>query len=191
MSEPFEVLMVCTGNICRSPAAERLLRSALASAEDLVVRSAGTGALKDAGIDSVVSGLLEADGVSAVGHHSHWLTEADVRRADLVLGMESEHRSRAVSLFPPAVRRSFTMNGFAALAAAVPPDVLAASAASQTVTGRLRALIELAPQYRQLGITEDIDDPYRADAATYARVYDEIVQAVQAVAAAVNPKPVP
>ena len=39
------LLVVCVGNICRSPMAEALLRDALRGQEDIIVESAGLGAL--------------------------------------------------------------------------------------------------------------------------------------------------
>ncbi len=180
-----EVLCVCTGNVARSPAAERLLGKALGPF-GVRVTSAGTGAPQGAPIAPQMDERLLACGIDARDHQARWLTEAEVQRADLVLGMAREHRSRAVELVPSALRRSFTLLGFAAIARAVPATELAQAAASDHPADRLRALIQLAPRYRQLSGPDEIDDPVHCDDATYARVFAEIESAVAAIAAVVT-----
>ncbi|MBN9106506.1 MAG: hypothetical protein J0I14_16065 [Propionibacteriaceae bacterium] len=180
-----EVLCVCTGNVARSPAAERLLGKALGPF-GVRVTSAGTGAPQGAPIAPQMDERLLACGIDARDHQARWLTEAEVQRADLVLGMAREHRSRAVELVPSALRRSFTLLGFAAIARAVPATELAQAAASDHPADRLRALIQLAPRYRPLSGSDEIDDPVDCDVATYARVFAEIESAVAAIAAVVT-----
>lgn len=182
MSE-FEILCVCTGNVCRSPVAERLLGRVL---EPLGVRvtSAGTDAPVGAHIAPQMDELLLASGVDASDHRARWLTEADVLGADLVLGMTRHHRGRSVELAPAALRRSFTLLGLAAIASQVPADEL--ERAGSSPSERLRGLVQMAPRYRHLVGNEDIDDPIGRDEATYTRVFDEIQTAVSSILTAVT-----
>lgn len=184
----FEVLCVCTGNVCRSPAAERLLGSVL---EPLGIRvtSAGTEAPAGARISPQMDRLLLGRGIDAGDHRARWLTEADVQRAGLVLGMTREHRSRAVQLAPAALRRSFTLLGLASIARSVPAEELEPATAGDGPEARLRALVVAAPRYRQLAGGEDIDDPIGRDDATYARVFAEIEAAVADILAVVTAAP--
>lgn len=179
-TEPVQILCVCTGNVCRSPVAERLLGASL---EPLGVRviSAGTQAPRDMEIAPQMLALLAGRGIDASDHTSRWLRAADVASSALVLGMERDHRGQAVALFPQALRRSFTLLGFAAIAQRLPPEELGRIANLGTAAERLGALVEIAPRYRQLAGAEDIDDPIGRDQATYDRVFGEIEDAVSAI----------
>ncbi len=136
----YTILCVCTGNICRSPAAERLLAARLGP--EVRVASAGTLGLVGHGIQPEMAAHLAALGVPDVGFTSRRLTAADVREADLVLGLAREHRAAAVELVPAAVRRSFTLLEFARLLATIGPDELPAG----SVVDRLQAAVPLAAQ---------------------------------------------
>lgn len=109
---PFAVLMVCTGNIGRSPMMERLMRRQIeeaGAAGQFVVASAGTWAQAGHGLEPYASQVLVERGADASGFAATPLTAELVTRADLVLTATREHRSRAVNLAPSAVRRSFTL----------------------------------------------------------------------------------
>ncbi|MGH4035864.1 low molecular weight phosphatase family protein [Actinomycetota bacterium Odt1-20B] len=103
------VLFICTGNVHRSPLAERLLAARLPGAE---VSSAGTRACPGAPMDPATRSVLEELGGDGTGFASQPLTRALVERADLVLGLAREHREAAVRLTPLALRRTFTLREF-------------------------------------------------------------------------------
>lgn len=103
---PARLLVVCTGNVCRSPAAVAVLRRAF---PDAVVTSAGTRALVGAPADERIARVAEAHGLFLWGHHAAQLTREMVAEADLVLTAAREHRSAAVALEPGALRRAFTL----------------------------------------------------------------------------------
>lgn len=82
------ILVVCTGNICRSPIAERLLRQALPSKK---VDSAGVGALVGQGASSLAVAVARQNGISLEGHKGTQFTGTIGRQYELILVMEQFH----------------------------------------------------------------------------------------------------
>ena len=185
MPDPVTILTVCTGNICRSPAVERMLQRELGRDGTVQVASAGIGALVGEPVHPPMAELVTAGGADVDGFAARRLTEAMVTDATLVLGMAREHRAAVVELRPGAVRRTFTLREFARLAGAVDPAALDARAGEAVSTAdRLRALIPLAAARRsQVAASEDdVVDPYRQAPAVYRASYDQIGPAVAAIA---------
>jgi protein-tyrosine phosphatase len=182
------VLAVCTGNICRSPAAERLLAAQLADVAGLTVASAGTSALAGDPIDPPMAALLAAAGAPTGSFAARQLQPRMLREADLVLVMTRQHRSAVVAAEPTAVRRTFLLGELAVLGAAVaaagwPADVPADPAA------RLAALPRLAAAHRgSVALPDDLEvvDPHRRGPEVYARALQQVTDAVGAVVAAVR-----
>ena len=116
-SEPANILVVCTGNICRSPYMQFTLTAALAAAgvDDIVVASAGTHAVPDSGVAPHMAALLRADGLDVDGYATRQLTAAMVADADIVLTAERAHRKQVVLLDPRALGRTFTLLQFGRL----------------------------------------------------------------------------
>lgn len=85
-----QVLIVCVGNICRSPTAEHLLRQAVQDC-NIVVGSAGLAALVDQPIEQHALATLSQHGQQPASHRARQLTPKILQDADLVLVMERNH----------------------------------------------------------------------------------------------------
>lgn len=94
------ILVVCTGNICRSPIAERYLRRALPEKK---IDSAGVGALVDHDADASAVKIAEKHGLSLAGHKARQFTSAIGRQYELILVMEKNHLE-AISKISPEAR---------------------------------------------------------------------------------------
>jgi len=90
---PYRVLIVCTGNICRSPMAEGLLKAGLSPRlmEKVTVASAGTHAVHGNLPSAFAVQALQAWGVDIAAHRARMLTKPMVKQSDLVLAMEKAH----------------------------------------------------------------------------------------------------
>jgi protein-tyrosine phosphatase len=116
------LLFICTGNLCRSPFAERLTPLLLGESRGSVrVASAGTRAVVGAGMDDVAAGVLAEYGASGSGHRARQLTAGLVAEADLVLTMTIAQRTAVLELSPGSLRKTFSLMEAAALLAELDP----------------------------------------------------------------------
>ena len=83
------VLVVCIGNICRSPVGERVLQAEL---PDMIIASAGLGALIGYRADSIATAVAKKNGIDLEGHEAQQFTSALGVKSDLILVMEPNHR---------------------------------------------------------------------------------------------------
>lgn len=182
--QAFRILTVCTGNICRSPLAERVLQhrlhERLGPGAPVEVDSAGTGALTGSAMDAQAAAVLGTYGIDCAGHQGRALLPDLVARADLVLAATRRHRAAAVSLQPRASRYTFTLREFARLAEAVDPADLPPGSAAE----RCRAAVALAAARRGTVLPDpdgdDIEDPYRRPHDVHVRVGAAIREALRA-----------
>lgn len=100
------ILVVCLGNVCRSPVAEFLFRRELGE-RDIRVSSAGLGALVGQPMDENAAALLKDSGIDATEHRARQLEPTMLREADLVLAMERRHMNSVVRLAPEASGKVF------------------------------------------------------------------------------------
>ncbi len=101
------ILVVCVGNICRSPTAERLLKQAL---PHKTISSAGISALAGHAADDTATAVADQNGVSLEGHVARQLTREMCQQHDLILVMEQKHME-AVSRIAPEVRGKTMLYG--------------------------------------------------------------------------------
>ncbi len=182
------LLFVCTGNICRSPVAERLTlaraSSALAESPELSnveVLSAGVQAAPGADMDPRSAKALEALGGDPVGFRAQRLTPDLAASADLVLTMTREHRQAVLGLNPRGLRRTFTLAEAADLLRLT--DL--AGLGLTPIDGRARELglrLDAARARRQSGRSDDILDPIGQRTAVHADVAGRIDDAVRPLA---------
>lgn len=97
------ILVVCVGNICRSPMAEAMLQQALGDKTGITVTSAGLGALAGHAAAEHSVSLMKERGIDITGHRARQLTPDMISAADLILVMEKGHR-RALDSLEPAAR---------------------------------------------------------------------------------------
>lgn len=91
------ILIVCIGNICRSPMAEAILQQRLLDRGlQIEVSSAGLHALVDSPADPMAQELLAERGVDISMHRARQLTQKLVFDADLILTMDSKQEQQLV-----------------------------------------------------------------------------------------------
>lgn len=99
----FRIITVSTGNICRSPMAEYMIRTALADAGivDVSVESAGTsdGEAGNA-IDPRAAAILQSHGINAEEHVARVLEPAMITGVDLLLAMDQDHLATLAKMLP-------------------------------------------------------------------------------------------
>ncbi|RSX52782.1 phosphotyrosine protein phosphatase [Bifidobacterium goeldii] len=112
---PYTIMTVCTGNICRSPMAEIILRAefeARGIGEDRVrIMSSGVSDEEYGNpIDRRAVRVLRADGYEIPSHHfAHRITREEIEESDLFLPMTASHMRALLSLLPPAKRSEVHM----------------------------------------------------------------------------------
>lgn len=185
--EAAQILVVCTGNICRSPLVERLIQPALEArygAGAVLVRSAGTGALVGQAMDERSATILSELGGNPEGFIARRLTAGMVRDASLVLTATRAHRSQVVRLWPKALKYAFTLRELAHLlqaGAATGPDRPQADPQD-----RVSALASRARALRGHHAPADPDeldviDPFRRTDDIYVQMRDQVSMALPPV----------
>lgn len=91
------ILVVCTGNICRSPIGERYLRKAFPNKK---IDSAGTSAMIDRCADDSAIRIAGEHGISLDGHKGKQFTSSLGRKYDLILAMEKIHIEQIGEIAP-------------------------------------------------------------------------------------------
>lgn len=188
MTASFEILTVCTGNICRSPLAEQVLRAGLSDIPRVSLSSAGVYALVGSPMTPEAAALsVEFGGLGSEYHVARDLTPAIVDVAGLVFAMSREHRRSIVELRPRAARTTFTLREFARLARDITDEELADAAALplDAVAERLTEAVRAVTARRGLverpedPADDDIVDPYRRGDAVYRESAAQLVPAAE------------
>lgn len=183
-----DILVVCTGNICRSSTAEILLSRGL-QAESVRIRSAGTRASVGQSIPGRLAAMLTEEGFDPSGAAASQLTAETIEHSDLVLTMTREQRSAVVRLVPSAVHRTFTLLEFTRLARWRLDG--GDGTANGLATAKLAEVMAAARASRGLlpavGKADDIPDPRRNSRRAYRLMIQQIETPVEMLLAWVNP----
>ncbi|WP_313087518.1 low molecular weight protein-tyrosine-phosphatase [Pseudomonas sp.] len=102
------ILIVCVGNICRSPAAEALLSSRL-QGKGLTISSAGIGALVGNPMDKTAHEVLADHGLEHMSHRARQVNSEMLHKADLILAMENSHIQHIRQIAPEVHGKTFLM----------------------------------------------------------------------------------
>jgi len=105
----YRILFVCTGNTCRSPMAEALLRSKELSY--IEAKSAGVFAMDGCDVSEHAKTVLAEKGVG-VAHLSSLLRKEHIDWATHILTMTEGHKHHVTSRFPEARDKTYTLKGF-------------------------------------------------------------------------------
>ena len=101
------VLLVCTANICRSPAAERLLAARLGP--EIEFFSRGVRAVPGAAMCDVSANFVLTQGGDPGRHQARQLELADIKSSTLILTASQRHRTAVIEMRPSAQVRTFTL----------------------------------------------------------------------------------
>lgn len=169
------VLVVCTGNVCRSPMAEGFLRAALErrfGGAAPVVSSAGTVGWEGSGAMQESVEAAADRGIDIADHVARRLDVEMTASADLIVCMAGEHRDAVGALDPPAAARAFTLKELTGL--------LESSAEGRTGSpDDLRGRVAVAEELRRRTASpgpwdEDIVDPLGSPPSVYRAVAWEL-----------------
>jgi protein-tyrosine phosphatase len=177
-----EILVVCTGNICRSPMAEGFLRAALVErlgAAAPVVTSAGTAGWEGSGAMEEAIRSAQERGVDIRAHLARKLHGAMLEDADLIVCMAVEHRVGIVRAMPDLEPKTFTIKELVRLLEASP------------VEGPFEARVAAAAAARNGSAppTGDVRDPLGDTIEGYREVADELFDLSDRLAAALSRDP--
>lgn len=112
--EKFKVLFVCTGNSCRSPIAEGILKKMLKEnkLDNFEVGSAGTSSLDGAFPSLFAIEIAKSRDVDLTRHRSHQLNKQILKKADLILAMSSEHLEHIRKMDEKALKKTCLLKIF-------------------------------------------------------------------------------
>lgn len=181
------VLVLCTGNICRSPYVEHLLRAALSDTGH-TVESAGTGAVVGSGMHPESLRLLADAGIDGSAFRARQLVPDLVRSADLIIGATREHAASVGWMMPDAFDRAHSLGDLA--------QSLKEHTLDLTPGMGLPRLVSLVAGHRRAGRLHrssertDVVDPYLQPQRTWEQMDAQIrghlpvvIEALRAVSA--------
>lgn len=113
-SNTFNILFVCTGNSCRSPMAEGLIKSKLPPKlkDKVLVRSAGSMGLVGNPATNFAIAVVKEKGADISQHRSQALSEALVKDSDIIFAMAPEHKNFVEREYPEVRENVFLLRLF-------------------------------------------------------------------------------
>jgi len=105
-------VIVCTGNVCRSPIAEYLLRQLLGKTSEWKVCSAGVSAIKGSPASEMAVTVMKERGIDISGHRSRPFDAELASKATVIFVMTRTHLKEIVSKYPFAKEKVFLLKSF-------------------------------------------------------------------------------
>jgi protein-tyrosine-phosphatase len=181
-SPAFTVLLVCTGNICRSALAERLGRAFLDEllgerADVIRLTSAGTRAVVGSGMHPDSALVLKGYGAESGNFLARQFDGGMAAEADLVLTMTRGHRRDVLHAAPRALARTFTLReaaGLLELVEGTPPEGDGFRERAQNLVTELSA----ARSRRHSSQDDDVRDPIGLPVDVHAEAGEAIVESL-------------
>jgi protein-tyrosine phosphatase len=170
-----DIVVVCTGNICRSPIAEGALRAVLRERfgdEAPTVASMGTAGWAGSRADPFSVSAAAERGVDIGAHRARRTDATELRAAQLVVAMAGEHREELVDVDPALIDTTFTLKEIVRLLEALPPQ---AGEPADLLHRRVRAAAELRRNgFAGNAMDEDVIDPLGMPAEAFRAVAWEL-----------------
>lgn len=173
--DPVRVLLVCTGNICRSPIAHGLLATRSAGLTDggITVLSAGTAARGGSPATHEAVAAASEIGADITGHRATRFSGDLAVWADLILTMTAEQASEVAEIAPDATPKTFTLKELVGLLEALPP--VSEAGDRETVLHRLAEAHRIRTETREPQLADaDMADPLGLSQTVYRAVAHEI-----------------
>lgn len=186
------ILVVCEGNVCRSPVAAALLATALAHVDGgPAVASAGTRALVGSPAEAQTAAVAARHGVDLSSHVARQLDESLAREATLLLAASRSVRSQIVAIHPPSIRSVFTLRQLARVLDADPTT----AAVDVDPDERVVQLRERVARRRGMvpavdPASDDIVDPFRRPTKVHETAAAQAAAAVASLARALGGTPI-
>ena len=115
MKDIKKILVVCTGNACRSPMAEGFLRKELSQADGFIITSAGISAASGMRPTPYAVDVMKDEGIDISGYLASVLSKEFAKAADIILVMTKTHKDIIVDIMPDVKDKAVLYNEFANL----------------------------------------------------------------------------
>lgn len=191
VAQSFTIMAVCTGNICRSPAMDRLLAQAFSAEPEVDVISAGTYAHVGEDMQPLMKKRIAAYGADVEDFVAAQVTPEMVEGSDLILSATQVHLDDMLAEVPDAAERSFTLPGFGRLLQHLGAEEVAEVADQKVpLTDRLAALVPMVAQARRKDEArsgeDEIVDPYMLPESVFDESFRQIREPVEALSRVLN-----